>query len=230
MMRILAIDTSSGACSVAIYDAETRQTLAAESQVMAHGHAEALAPMVERLMAGVEGGFASLDRMAVCVGPGSFTGIRIGLAMARAMGLALEVPVVGVSAFAAFAGPLLADLKPGVIAAVIDAKHGQVYFQLFESGGRPLFAPRVAKLRDAVRAIGGGPARLAGNAAALMAEEAQRGGVEFDASEGAAYPDIVAIARMGAVADPDASPARPLYVKAPDAHPSQGDAVARLDG
>ena len=83
-----------------------------------------------------------------------------------------------------------------------------------------MFPPRVAKLRDAVRAIGGGPARLAGNAATLMAEEAQRGGGEFDASEAAPYPDIVAIARMGAVADPETSPARPLYIKAPDAHPS----------
>ena len=80
---------------------------------MERGHAEALAPLVERLMSGVEGGFASLDRIAVTAGPGSFTGIRIGLAMARAMGLALNIPVVGVSTLVAFAGPLLVEPKPG---------------------------------------------------------------------------------------------------------------------
>ena len=197
---------------------------------MSQGQGEALAPMVERVMGGVEGGFGSIGRIAVCVGPGSFTGIRIGLAMARAMGLALEIPVVGVSAIAAFAGPLLAEMKPGVIASAIDAKHGQVYFQLFDSSGRPLIPPRVAKIREAVRAIGGVPARLAGNGANLLAEEAQRAGGEFDASEAAPYPDIVAIARMGAVADPAISPARPLYIKAPDAHPSQGVSIARVDG
>ena len=79
---------------------------------MERGHAEALAPLLERLMFGVEGGFATLDRIAATVGPGSFTGIRIGLATARAMGLALDIPVVGVSTLVAFAGPLLLEPHP----------------------------------------------------------------------------------------------------------------------
>jgi len=228
-MRILAIDTSCGAASVAVFDGETQQTLARESVAMARGHAEALAPMVLRAMKDVDGGFGSIGRVVVAVGPGSFTGIRIGLAMARAIALTLEAPIVGVSTLVAFVGPLLEQPSAGVVASVIDARHGHVYFQLFESNGRPILAPRVTSLRDAARLIGGGPARLAGDAAALVAEEARRDGVEFDASEAAAFPDIVALARIGLAADPETSPARPLYVKAPDAHAPAGDAVTRVN-
>jgi tRNA threonylcarbamoyladenosine biosynthesis protein TsaB len=218
-MRILAIDSSCGAISACIFDDGAEQALAQHTEPMARGHAEALAPLIEKLMARISGGFASLDRIAVTNGPGSFTGVRIGIAMARAIGLALDIPVVGVSTLVAFAGPLLLEPRTGVIVSAIDARHGQVYFQLFEAAGRPLIAARVESLRDAARAIGAGPARLAGNAAKLLAEEFGRGATAFDASAGADYPDIVAVARIGLAANPEASPPRPLYLKAPDAQP-----------
>jgi tRNA threonylcarbamoyladenosine biosynthesis protein TsaB len=229
-MRILAIDTSCGASSAAVFDDVARETLAQETIAMAQGHAEALGPMVERVMSHVDGGFATIGRVAASIGPGSFTGIRIGLAMARAIALTIEAQIIGVSTFVAFAGPLLAVPKPGVIATAIDAKHGKVYFQLFESTGRPILAPTIASLREVVRLIGAGPARLAGNATAMVAEEAERTGLVFDASDASAYPDILSVARVGLAADPEAFPARPLYVKAPDAHPSLGDAITRIEG
>jgi tRNA threonylcarbamoyl adenosine modification protein YeaZ len=228
-MRVLAIDTSAAAASVALYDAAERLTLFAESLEMAHGHAELLAPMVARALADLEGGVQTIDRVSVCVGPGSFTGIRIGLALARAFALGLGRPVVGISTLVAFASPLLLEPKPGVIVSAIDAKHGQVYLQLFEASGRPIFAPRVAKLREAARWIGRGPARLAGSGATLLAEEAIRAGVDVDATAAAAYPDIIAVAQLGAVLDPETAPARPLYVKPPDAHPTEGYAVPRAE-
>jgi tRNA threonylcarbamoyladenosine biosynthesis protein TsaB len=229
-MRVLAIDTSSAAASVAVYDSEARAALTAETVAMAQGHAEALGPMARRAIEKVEGGFPTIDRIAVCIGPGSFTGIRIAIAMARAMGVAAGKPVVGVSSLVAFAGPLLADPRPGVIVSAIDARHGHIYVQLFEPTGRPLFAPRVAKLREAIRLIGGGPARLCGNAATLIAEETQKFSGDFDASQATPYPDIVSIARAGLALDPATSPARPLYIKPPDAQPYQGDTIARAEG
>jgi len=229
-MRILSIDTSCGAASAAIVDGLTRQPLARRSEAMAHGHAEALGPIVESVMLELDGGFASIDAIAVAVGPGSFTGIRIGLAMARAMALTIEVPIVGVSTLVAFAAPLLDEPRSSVIVSAIDAKHGGVYFQAFESSGRPLFAPRVANLREAVRAIGGGPVRMAGNGAEAIALEAQRAGLACDASGAAAYPDIVAIARIGLASDPSDWPPRPLYVKPPDAKPTNAEAFARVEG
>jgi tRNA threonylcarbamoyladenosine biosynthesis protein TsaB len=226
-MRILAIDTSVGAASVAITESGRAEPFAALSRPMARGHADALAPMVEEAMRGVDGGFPSLTRIVVATGPGSFTGIRIGLAMARAMGVALGIPVVGVSTLAAFAAPLLSEPRTGIIAAAIDARHGSVYFQLFEPSGRPRGQPRCDTPRECVRAIGAGPAWLAGDAAALVAGEAQRAGLPYDLDAASAAPDIVALAWMGLAVDPANSPARPLYVKPPDARPNAAESIAR---
>ena len=230
-MRILAIDTSCGAASAALYDGAARETLARESAPMRRGHAEALGPMVERVMFAVEGGFDTIGRVAVCVGPGSFTGIRVGVAMARAIALTLETPIVGVSSLVGLAGPLLETPRVGLIVPAIDARHGAVYYQLFESSGRPMFAARIATIRDVIRAIGAGPARFTGDAAGLLAEAAQRAGLEFDLSAAATHPDIVAVARIGLSADPAVSPPRPIYVKPPDAHPAAaGGAILRVEG
>jgi tRNA threonylcarbamoyl adenosine modification protein YeaZ len=226
-MRILAIDTSCGAASVAVVEGGQAGPLAVISRPMARGHANVLAPMVEEAMRGVEGGFPSLARIAVATGPGSFTGIRVGLAMARAMGMALAIPVVGVSTLAAFAAPLLSEPRGGIIAATIDARHGSVYFQLFEASGRPLGPPRCDTLRECVRAIGAGPAWFAGDAAALVATEAHHAGLPYDLDGGRTAPDIVALARMGLAVDPSKSPARPLYVKLPDARPNAAESIAR---
>ena len=226
-MRILAIDTSCGAASVAVVEGGLAEPLAILSRPMARGHAEALAPMVEEAMRGVDGGFASLGRIAVATGPGSFTGIRVGIAMARAMGVALAIPVVGVSTLAAFAAPLLSEPKPGIIAAAIDARHGSVYFQLFEASGRPMGPPRCDTARECVRAIGAGPAWLAGDAAQIVANEAHRAGLPHDLDAARDAPDIVALAWMGLALDPSVSPARPIYVKPPDARPNPAEPIAR---
>jgi tRNA threonylcarbamoyladenosine biosynthesis protein TsaB len=226
-MRILAIDTSCGAASVAVVEGGQAEPLAAMSRPMARGHADALPLMVEEAMRGVDGGFPSLARIAVATGPGSFTGIRVGLAMARAMGMALAVPVVGVSTLAAFAAPLLSEPRSGIIAATIDAHHSSVYFQLFEPTGRPLGPPRCDTPRECVRAIGAGPAWLAGDAAALVAREAQRAGLPYDLDAAKPAPDIVALAWMGLAVDAAISPARPVYVKPPDARPNAAEPIAR---
>jgi tRNA threonylcarbamoyl adenosine modification protein YeaZ len=228
-MRILAIDTSCGAASVAAFEGATRETLASRVMPMRLGHADALTPLVQSVMAEVDGGFASLDAIAATIGPGSFTGIRIGLALARAFGVALDKPVIGVSTLVAFAAPLLADARSATIVSAIDARHGAVYYQTFEASGRPLFAPRVGSPLEAIRSVGAGPARLAGDAAEILAAEARRAGLPCEAYP-AAYPDIVTVARIALAADPAASPPRPLYVKPPDAKPAAGEAIARRDG
>jgi hypothetical protein len=101
---------------------------------------------------------------------------------------------------------------------------------MFEPAGRPMFTARIASVRDVIRAIGAGPARFTGDASGLMADAAHRAGLEHDVSEAVAYPDIVAVARIGLGADPDAWPPRPLYVKPPDAHPTALGAIARVEG
>lgn len=139
-MIILAIDTSLAAASVCVYDGSKSEVLARETLAMERGQDQALLPMIDRVVAEGAGSAAKIQRVAVTVGPGSFTGIRIGISAARAIGLALDAPVVGVSTLAAFAAPVVLEKSNGVVAAAIDARHGRVYVTAL-AGGRPVVAP-----------------------------------------------------------------------------------------
>ncbi|MFO1103702.1 MAG: tRNA (adenosine(37)-N6)-threonylcarbamoyltransferase complex dimerization subunit type 1 TsaB [Methylocystis sp.] len=214
-MRILAIDTALPAVSACVLDQDATAPIAAESIEMERGHAEALLPLVKRVMGKVEGGFASLDRIAVTVGPGSFTGIRIGLAAGQAIALACRAEIVGVSTLAALAAPLILDPFDGVVAAAIDARHGKVFIAAFGSAGRPLLSPRRAGAHEALRALGSGPLLLIGSGAPLLAKEARLRGVPVKIASEQAAPDIAFVARLGLAAQPETAPARPLYLKEP---------------
>ncbi|HKH33705.1 MAG TPA: tRNA (adenosine(37)-N6)-threonylcarbamoyltransferase complex dimerization subunit type 1 TsaB, partial [Beijerinckiaceae bacterium] len=183
------------------------------------GHAEALLPLVERVMATVEGGFASLDRVAVTIGPGSYTGLRVGIAAARAIGLAAGVPVVGVSTLSALIAPLMSVDQRRLLAAAVDARHGQVYFQMVAASGRTIIAPALMGIRDAVRLIGSGAVALNGSGAPAIAVEALTAGVDAVVASGSGLPDIVWVARLGLAADPAQALPKPLYLRGPDAKP-----------
>ncbi|SFK39635.1 tRNA (adenosine(37)-N6)-threonylcarbamoyltransferase complex dimerization subunit type 1 TsaB [Methylocapsa palsarum] len=220
-MKILAIDTALGAVSACVLDDESGVPEAQESLAMERGHAEALLPLIDRVMARVAGGFPALGRVAVTVGPGSFTGLRVGVAAARAIGLACEIPVVGVSTLAAFAAPLIIEQQPGLTAVAIDARHGNVYFTAFGPDGRAILSPRIAPAREAARSLGAGPVRIVGSGAPMLAAEAAAVGTDAEIVDGIAVPDIVFVAKVGLLADPLLSPPRPLYLKAPDAKPQE---------
>src|SRR5262245_11974967 len=129
-MMILAIDTALDACSAAVLDTTSGNTIAIESLPMQRGHAEALMPLLGRVMKESGIGFAGLDRIAVTTGPGSFTGLRVGLSAARGIALAAEKPVVGVTTLAAYAAPAVAANAEHPILSAIDARHDHVYFQV----------------------------------------------------------------------------------------------------
>jgi tRNA threonylcarbamoyladenosine biosynthesis protein TsaB len=226
-MRVLAIDTALGACSVAVVEtADDAAPVYLSSTAMARGHAEALMPEVSRVLAAA-GGLAGVSRIAVTVGPGSFTGLRVGLSCARTMGLATRLPVVGVTTLAALAAPLL-DAGDGAtpVAAAIDARHGRVFFQAFAGDGRPLVSARLIEARDAARAIGGGPALVVGSGAGLVTAATEDPSIRVAPALHDA-PDPIWVARLGAACDPAMSPPRPLYLKAADAHPQEAGRIAR---
>src|SRR5690348_8426446 len=168
-MRVLAIDTALEACSVAILDTEHAKTGAQDSLPMQRGHAEALMPLVARILdrAGLD--VADIDRVAVTVGPGSFTGLRVGIAAARGIALAAGKPAIGLTTLAAFAAPLISADDTVPVVSAIDARHEHVYIQVFGPGGLTLVKPQLMSLREAVRAALGGPPRLVGTAAELLA-------------------------------------------------------------
>jgi tRNA threonylcarbamoyladenosine biosynthesis protein TsaB len=225
--RVLAIDTALGACSVCVYDGADGRPLSVEAEEMSTGHAEALMPMIARVMERVDGGFASLSRVAVSIGPGSFTGLRIGISAARGIGLAAGIPVVGVSTLSAYAAPLINAAEAGVIAAAVDARHGAVFFQCFTTSGRTIVLPRVLALKEAARAIGAGPVKIAGSGAEALAIECMTLGLKTSIADLRPAPDISAIARLGLIADPKTAPPRPLYLRPPSAQPQAAKAVPR---
>lgn len=224
-MKILAIDTALGAASACVLESGAADAEASESIAMLRGHAEALLPLIDRIMASIEGGFGSLSRIAVTVGPGSFTGLRIGIAAARAIGIACKVPVVGVATLAALAAPLILDQKPGQIVVAIDARRGNVYLAVFGPDGRAIVPPLMTSLRDAVRLLEPGRLRVTGSGAPMLAIEAAAAGHSVDLIGEGSAPDILYVARLGLLADPLTTPARPLYLKAPDAKPLAGGSI-----
>src|SRR5580704_5235543 len=130
-MRVLAIDTALAACSAAVLDTAYGGIIASESLPMIRGHAEALMPLLARVMKQSSLAFGDLDRVVVTTGPGSFTGLRVGIAAARGIGVATGLPVVGVKTLSAYAAPYLGVDDRGPVLASVDARHAQVYLQVF---------------------------------------------------------------------------------------------------
>lgn len=196
----LVIDTATQACSVALIAGET--VLAERHVVVGRGHAERLVPMIAELP---EGGRAAA--ILVDVGPGSFTGIRVGIAAARALALAWNVPVTGFSSMAMIAAAAFAAGEPGPLAIVLEGGHGEVFMQGFAA---PLVAnDTLVSLRpeQALAALAGRPAYGSG----------RRWLTALDGTiVGADALPRAADARLlpGALT---ALPARPLYGRAPDA-------------
>lgn len=220
-MLILAIDTALDACAAAVLDTDENRVIAQESQPMKRGHAEALMPLIGRVMREARLPFAALDRVAATTGPGSFTGLRVGLSAARGIALAAERPVVGVTTLTAFAAPVVSESNEHPVIAAIDARHDQVYFQVVSGNGTALVAPQVAPISEALLAWRFGPPHLVGNAARLLADRwPEHAAAPFKVDPQPA-PDIAWVAWLGAAVNPETAPARPYYLRAPDAKPSQ---------
>jgi len=226
-MRVLAIDTALEACSAAVLDAEQGAVLASESIPMVRGHAEALMPLIARVMSDAMLEFVDLDRIAVTVGPGSFTGLRVGVAAARGIAVAAGKPAVGLTTLAAFAAPYIAADDVSPLIAAIDARNDQVYMQLFGSAGRSLISPRIAPVRDAVRVATRGPARLVGSGAAMIAAAWPSNEQRPSVVDAARAPRIDWVAQLGAAAAQALSLPKPLYLRAPDAQPQDGAQLPR---
>ncbi len=225
-MRIFAIDTALEACSATVFDTEQEAIVAHESMAMARGHAEALMPLIARVIGKSQLTFAQIDRIAVTTGPGSFTGLRIGISAARGLGLAAGKPVVGLSTLAAYAAPFIAADDTLPVAVAIDARHGHVYLQVTAAGGRTVVTPRVVPIEEAVRLARGGKVRLTGNAANILAA-AWPTNDPPSLVEQCAAPDIEWVARLGASVTESTSPPKPLYLRPPDAQPQNAAQLAR---
>ena len=224
-MLILAIDTALDACAAAVLDTGTSKVIAMESQAMKRGHAEALMPLIARVMKETGIPFAALDRIAVTSGPGSFTGLRVGLSAARGIGLAAGKPVVGLTTLSAYAAPIVSEGAEQPVISAIDARHDHVYLQVVSGNGSSLVRPKVASMEEALAASRFGAPHLVGNAAKILAERWPSDTPPPFKVDAQPAPDIIWVAWLGAAVNPDTAPAKPYYLRAPDAKPSQ-DAIA----
>jgi tRNA threonylcarbamoyl adenosine modification protein YeaZ len=203
--------------------------LARRSERIVRGHAERLMPMVDEVLAEAGSAYADLERIAVTTGPGSFTGVRVGVAAARALALALEIPAVGVGVLEALAAPMLRSEQAGTAAAALDAKRGQIYFRVTgmaagNDAAMPGAAISVAEAAAILRSCPE-PIRLSGSAASLLHDALPERQVTIAGT--AESPDIAEVALLGLSAAPGAPPA-PLYLRGADAKPQADKAVARL--
>ena len=218
-MLILAIDTALEACSACVLDTGAGEVIALESEAMKRGHAEALMPLIGRVMDKAHIAFAALDRIAVTNGPGSFTGLRVGLSAARGIALAADRPAVGVTTLSAFAAPIVGLGLGRPVISAIDARHDHVYYQVVAGDGSLLIRPNVASVEEALRAAEFGAPHLVGNAATILADRWPRDLPPPYHVNPQPAPDINWVAWLGAAVRPETAPARPFYLRAPDAKP-----------
>jgi tRNA threonylcarbamoyladenosine biosynthesis protein TsaB len=215
---LLAIETAGSACSVAV--GRGRVVLAAERQAMRYGHAEALLPMIDRVLAASALARAGLDGIAVAVGPGGFTGIRVGLGAAHGIALALRMRLIGVTGFASVAAALPAG--SGIALVVLDSRREDLYVQLFDrASGVSLGEPAAvmpAALAEHVGALAGDSRLLIAGDVAEIAAAALAGRFEAEIAVDSA-PDargVLAAALRQIEREPAKSPVRPLYLRPPD--------------
>lgn len=223
---LLAIDTAGEQCAACVYDTDADRILASAAPVIGRGHAERLMGVVADVLGEAAVAYGDLSRLAVTVGPGSFTGLRVGVAAVRGLSLALAIPAVGVTTLEALAEPYLR--QGAAVLSVLDAKRGEVYAALFDANGAVLAGPAALAPSDLPRLLAILPAAvpllIAGSGARIAAAALPGAGAVIASEKSVA--DIAAVARIAASRQAGAPP-KPLYLRGADAKPQSPAAVLR---
>lgn len=226
--RVLAFDCSGAACSVALYS--EGQVTIRRYKAMTRGHAEALIPMIAETMAATGEHFSRLAAIAVTVGPGAFTGIRIGLAAARGIGLAAGIPILGVTTFAAVAEAVQDSERRGRrLMVLLDSKRGDLFVQEFDTTLTPVGSASIRAPEVVAAALGSGTATLAGDGVALVRAPlaSLNADVRFSAADGPVEAAYVASAAVRLATNGERLPPIPLYLRAPEIRLADRSQVSR---
>ena len=231
--RLLAIDTACDACSVAFW--EDGAVISSCRREMARGHAEALMPMVADTMGDAGAEFGALDLIAATIGPGSFTGLRTGLAAARGFALSLSIPLIGVTSTHAIAIAALRSATrtsaPRAVTVVINSRRADLYVQHFDAAHSPLGDPYTAFPEEIMGTLDQNGLILAGDATAQVMDLVSAEGRDLNISVfPVTGPDAVFVAEVAASRWRNRSmgeksfPNELLYLRAPEAvkPPAQG--------
>ncbi|AMX96604.1 tRNA (adenosine(37)-N6)-threonylcarbamoyltransferase complex dimerization subunit type 1 TsaB [Mesorhizobium sp. M7A.F.Ca.US.014.04.1.1] len=223
-MKLLAIDCAANLCAASVYDATAKRELGRSVLDLGKGHAEQLmAVIAEALEAGATD-YAGLGAIAVSVGPGSFTGLRVGVSTARGLALALKIPAIGVTTLEALAAEAATAFPGRAVLAALDAGREEIHAAFYDERLVLTYGPAVATLADVVAMAKATSLVLAGTAAALISASAGR---EFDVGPRTATADIVTYARLAAAKGAGERP-KPLYLRGADAKPQAGFILSRI--
>lgn len=225
-MILLALDTVANLCAANVWDADAGRELSRCVRDPGKGHAEILMSVIDEALAAGGKRHADLGGIAVAVGPGSFTGIRVGVSAARGLALALSIPSAGVSTLDALADEARAAFPGRAVLVALDARRDEIYVAAAGADSAQLAAPRIVRLPEAVALARQGAPVLAGNAAKVIAEAAGGG---FDIATQAATADIATYARLAVRQGFAGEKPRPLYLRGADAKPQEGFALPRRD-
>lgn len=212
-MIVLAIDTAGIDCSAAVFDSSAGRLLSAVSEEIGKGHAERLMAVIDQALDEAGIALQAVGKIAVVIGPGSFTGIRVGVAAARGFALSLGIDCVGVSTLETLAAShraISASDKPVLVA--MDAKREEIYAQAFAVDGTSLTEPAALSAEEVDNLAASLAARMTGS-------WVEKTGDRFD---------IGTVARIGALKDAAGTRPKPLYLRGPDAKPQLGFALARV--
>lgn len=221
-MAILVLDTAARFCAACVYDPVGDAVVSVRQDDIGRGHAEHLMGTVEAVMAQAGLGFEQLCGIAVTIGPGSFTGIRVGVAAARGFALARNLPVTGVTTLESLAVQALDEVAPTVpFATVIAGGRGQLFMQHFSAEGAASDVPQAVAEDEIAQALRADVGLLVGNAALTASERLSD---PLPTAIDRPVGDILAVARS---AQRFAHPPSPLYLRGADAKPQSGFALPR---
>ncbi len=224
-MNLLAIDTAANLCSACVWDVEAGAERGRSVADLGKGHAEYLMTTIAEALAAAGCGYDDLGMLAVATGPGSFTGVRVGVATARGLALALKIPAVGVSTLDAIAAEA-AQAHPGrQVLVAIDAGREELYVALYDELAKLIYGPVVTTMQTALDIARQNVPVLAGSAARAVAGALLPLSPELGPQ--AATADIATYARIAAARGPAAARPAPLYLREPDAKPQAGFVLPR---
>jgi tRNA threonylcarbamoyladenosine biosynthesis protein TsaB len=224
-MKLLAIDCSAALCAACIFDAGSGEELGRAVEDIGKGHAERLMAVVEDAMREAGTTYADLGAIAVSVGPGSFTGIRVAISAARGFALALSIPAIGISTLEAIAAESRTLLGERPIFVALASGPDRVQCAGYDAAGRLWHEPSLIETPEAAELVRGSGAALAGTGAASIA--AALDGLALDMGSQAATADIAVYARLALAHGSSGEKPRPLYLREPDAKPQAGFILER---
>lgn len=224
-MKLLAVDTAANLCAACVWDVGGVRELGRSVADIGKGHAERLMATISEVLDASGIDYGDLGALAVSTGPGSFTGVRVGVSTVRGLALALKLPARGVTTLDAISAETRAAFPDRTVMVAIDAGRGDLYVAVYDASGEVRYAAAVLSFADALALAKDIAPVLAGTAAASLAEAARP--LALETGQNSATADIATYARLAVERGPSLEKPKPAYLREPDAKPQAGFILPR---